>query len=598
MKLFSNNSKKRRLSFDSNAAGPAAAPLAAAVAANTNAAAMKNELTTFRESLPVFQYRQQLLDAILMTSNNNNNNNSRKQNNFHNDGDNNNNDNKVVLITAETGSGKSTQIPAYILEATASQFQQQPPLHQQMNHQQHHQHHCYRSMIVSQPRRVAAITLAQRVALEHDAAGSSTTTSRNLSSNSNSSSSCLGRLIGYRVRFDDCTNRGDYRNEQQTRLIYATDGMLLREAMVDPLLQRYSVIFLDEAHERSLQTDILIGVVQRARLARSSGSSSSSARSIMDATITTCDSEDPKFQQQQQHRHRRLPPLRVVVMSATLQVETFLEFFGRDQVQHLQIPGRQYPVQPLYTSRPVEDYLEAALSTVLRIHQNEEESVGGDILVFLPGQEEIEDMALLLKQCLLQEEKEANLAAAKASGAAGGGQWTGGDRVESLQGNGDNKGGRYPDSSSQQQQIINGVLICLLYAALPADIQMLAFAKRDPSTGCRRKIVLATNIAETSVTLPDIRYVVDCGKHKCRHVISSTGMESLTVQDVSQAQAAQRAGRAGRVAPGLCFRLYTQDAFDQLPADRYDFAFFFASCASRRLTHCLLSLCSPASCVN
>jgi HrpA-like RNA helicase len=189
-------------------------------------------------------------------------------------------------------------------------------------------------------------------------------------------------------------------------------------------------------------------------------------------------------------------------------------------------------------------------------------------------------MALLLKQYLLQEEKEEQLAARKVSAAGGAGQWTGGDRVESLQKDNGNKSGRYSGESSSsphQQQVVNGVLICLLYAALPAEIQMLAFAKRDPSTGCRRKIVLATNIAETSVTLPDIKYVVDCGKHKCRHVISeSTGMESLTVQDVSQAQAAQRAGRAGRVAPGLCFRLYTQEAFEQLPTDRYDWFLLLA----------------------
>jgi ATP-dependent RNA helicase DHX8/PRP22 len=358
MKLFSNN-KKRRLSFDGNATAAVAAPVS--VAANARDSTNSNELTAFRQSLPVFQYRQHLLDAILMSNN-------RKTSND-------NNNNKVVLITAETGSGKSTQIPAYVLEATAAQFAQyQPPWHQEQQDQNPSQQSLHYRMIVSQPRRVAAITLAQRVALEHDASSSSSSTAVSSSNNSNNSSSasCLGRLIGYRVRFDDCTNRG--RNgAEQTRLTYATDGMLLREAMVDPLLQRYSVIFLDEAHERSLQTDILIGIVQRARQARNSSTASNSgSRNGMYPT------------REDQVQHRSLPPLRVVVMSATLQIETFFNFFGRDQVQHLQIPGRQYPVQPLYTSRPVDDYLEAALSTVLRIHQNEPATgaEGGDVLVF------------------------------------------------------------------------------------------------------------------------------------------------------------------------------------------------------------------------
>jgi len=140
---------------------------------------------------------------------------------------------------------------------------------------------------VTQPRHVAAITLAQRVVLEQEG-------------------SMVGQLVGYRVRFDDCSS------PTETQLLYVTDGMLLREGMVDPLLQQYQVIFLDECHERSLQTDILIGVVQRARKARATTG-----------------------------KH----PLRVVLMSATLDIETFQKFFGSDQVITFRIPGRQYPVQ-------------------------------------------------------------------------------------------------------------------------------------------------------------------------------------------------------------------------------------------------------------
>lgn len=400
MKLFAPTAKKRRRPSVTN---------------------HDDNLLKFRQSLPVYAYRKQLLSAM--------------------------NSSEVLLVTAETGSGKSTQIPQYLLNSP-------------------------HRMAVTQPRRVAAMTLAGRVAEE--------------------SGSRLGHQVGYRVRFDDCTTPGE------TQLVYVTDGMLLREAMVDPLLRRYSVIFLDEAHERSLATDILLGVVYRARKAR----------------------------------HTTARPLQVVVMSATLNIQAFKDFFGSTKV--IAIPGRTFDVQVLYAAAPVDDYLEAALSTTVQIHRYEAE---GDVLVFLPGQEEIEDMAALLRQQLEEEEAV---------------QWTG-DKVVDLQDK-----NRYHGSN----QLVGGVLICLLYAALPPEAQLAAFDERPP--GCMRKIILATNIAETSVTLPAIRYVVDPGKHKCRHVLA-TGMESLTVEDISQAQAAQRAGRAGRVQEGMCFRLYTEDAFARLP---------------------------------
>lgn len=401
MKLFSQKAKKRRLRASSI-----------------------DELTEFRQNLPVYEYRKDLLRAI--------------------------GGSKVIILTSDTGSGKSTQIPAYLLGST-------------------------HRIAVTQPRRVAAVTLASRVALENQ--------------------SVLGHQVGYRVRFDDCS-RSD------TQLTYLTDGMLLREAMVDPFLRRYSVIFLDEAHERSLQTDILFGVVYRARKERKNTSH----------------------------------PLQVVVMSATLEISTFRDFFGADEVISVNIPGRTFPVQILYTAEPVEDYIEASLATILQIHYHEDP---GDILVFLPGQEEIEDLALLLRMQLYEEEKSS---------------WTG-DRVEVFQNQKHNL---------SPSQLVNKVLICLLYAALAPEAQIAAFDEKPP--GCDRKIILATNIAETSVTLPSIKYVIDPGKFKCRQ-ITPTGMESLTVEPISKAQAAQRAGRAGRVSAGLCFRLYTEDAFEQLQVD-------------------------------
>jgi HrpA-like RNA helicase len=407
-------------------------------------------------TLPVHSYKKEIWNAIAGSS-------SITNNNLP----------PVVLITAETGSGKSTQIPAYFLDT----------------------HHV---MAVTQPRRVAAITLAQRVASEQQ---------QNTSSKKTNNHNHQAR-IAYRVRFDDQTTL-------QTQLVYVTDGMLLREAMVDPLLSRYSIIFLDEAHERSLQTDVLMGVVQRARTRRNT------------------------------HGERSMYPLQVVVMSATLQVETFTRFFGgSDQVRIIAIPGRQFPVQVLYTEHPQEDYLEAALSTILQIHQRE--PAEGDILVFLPGQEEIEDLANLVKQQLQSQYEQQESKEALAT------RWTG-DRVEVL---------NSQSTINYSSSIIAGVWVCVLYAALPPDAQLAAFSQKPP--GCTRKVILATNIAETSVTIPDIKFVVDTGKHKCRHVAPATGMESLVVSDISKEQANQRKGRAGRTQAGFCFRLYTEDAFDKL----------------------------------
>ena len=163
--------------------------------------------------------------------------------------------------------------------------------------------------------------------------------------------------------------------------------------------------------------------------------------------------------------------------------------------------------------------------------------------MFLPGQEEIEDLASLLKKHLNEDEE---LIQSMSSG----------DIVQSLRGIGTDI------VSGSNAAIVNGVLICVLYAALPPEAQMFAFQPKPE--GCTRKIILATNIAETSVTLDGIRYVVDCGKHKTRDFSGTTGMESLSIHDVSKAQAAQRKGRAGRVSSGVCFRLYSEDAFDSL----------------------------------
>jgi HrpA-like RNA helicase len=340
-----------------------------------------------------------------------------------------------------------------------------------------------------------------------------------------------GSLVGHRVRFDDTT---DLQGKNTTRIMYVTDGMLLREATADPLFTRYQCIVLDEAHERSLQTDILFGVVKRAMQARRPTRKN-------DGQSSKDKDEMIQIRMRQRALELELPPLHIVVMSATLEIETFQEFFP--QAKSIKIPGRQFPVQTLYTPDFQEDYVDSALSTALQIHRYEDD---GDILIFLSGQEEIENLASLLRKHL---EEESELAKSL------NGDKDKGDIVQSIKGMG-------TDLSSGHGSMVNNVLVCVLYAALPPEVQMFAFLPKP--NNCKRKIILATNIAETSVTLDGIRYVIDSGKCKSRDYNSATGMESLTIADVSQAQAAQRTGRAGRVSAGMCFRLYPEPAFDSL----------------------------------
>lgn len=296
---------------------------------------LKGMLLKERSNLPVYQYRQEICNLAA--------------------------ENDVILVVAETGSGKSTQIPAYIYQSgmltifakhALTSIKKQP------------KRKYGRSICVTQPRRVAAITLAKRVSDE-------------LGCNP-------GENVGHRVRFDDTT---DIRGYDTTKIIYATDGMLLREAISDPLLQRYGMVVLDEAHERSLQTDILFGVVKRAVAARKVACDDD-----VDATkLYNSDDDDDASgvdKDGEVLRHMRvtasslgLPPLKVCVMSATLDVETFQNFFPGSSM--IKVPGRQFPVQLAYTDTPQEDYLDSALKTAIQIHKYGDD---GDVLIFLPGQ--------------------------------------------------------------------------------------------------------------------------------------------------------------------------------------------------------------------
>lgn len=305
-------------------------------------------------------------------------------------------------------------------------------------------------LCVTQPRRVAAMSLAKRVAQEMNEK--------------------LGGVVGYSVRFEEMTSK-------DTMIKYLTDGMLLRELLSDPTLSRYTTIILDEAHERTLRTDILFGMIKRIQAAR------------------------PAIQ-----------PLKIIIMSATLDPKRFESFFKNVGVYR--VPGRMFPVKLLYSVEPVQDYVDAAILTIFQIHTDAKNAQGGDILVFLTGQEEIEAIQKTLEEY----------------------------------------GPQCPAGTPK-------MIVCPIFASLPSHQQMAVF--QPTPAGCR-KIILATNIAETSITISGIRFVIDTGFVKMRQYNSRTGMEALLVQPVSKSSARQRTGRAGREAPGDCYRLYPEEAFLKL----------------------------------
>jgi ATP-dependent RNA helicase DHX8/PRP22 len=371
----------------------------------------------------------------------------------------------VTVLVGETGSGKTTQVPRLLLEAGLAG--------------------AAGAVACTQPRRVAATAVAARVASEMGVR--------------------LGGLVGYSVRFDDCSS-------EETRIKYVTDGMLVREALADPLLLKYGVVVVDEAHERTVPTDVLLGLLKRAAAARAGGGSGGG-----DAGGAP------------------LPPLKLLVMSATLDAGPFLRFFPGAAAARVR--GRAHPVRVLYTAAPQDSYLDAAVAAALQVHADEPP---GDILVFLTGQDEIEAAERLL----------ADRAAALAAGGAEA------ERPRQPSSTADPA-----DADADAEPRPTSMLILPMYAALPPEAQAAVFLPAPPGT---RKVVLATNVAETSITIPGVRYVVDCGMVKARAFAPRLGADVLEVAPVSQAQARQRSGRAGREGPGACFRLYTEDAFRAL----------------------------------
>ena len=348
-----------------------------------------------RENLPIFQFRSKIVEAVR--------------------------ENQLLVVVGETGSGKTTQMTQYLAEEGFAM----------------------RGKIgCTQPRRVAAMSVAKRVAEEVGCR--------------------LGGEVGYTIRFEDCTS-------SDTKIKYMTDGMLLRECLLDPDMKQYSVILLDEAHERTVSTDVLFGLLKKAA--------------------------------------KRRPDLKIIVTSATLDAEKFSSYFFNCPI--FSIPGRTFPVEILYTKEPESDYLDAALITVMQIHITEPP---GDILLFLTGQEEIDTSCEILFE-----------------------------RMKAL-------GSSVPE-----------LIILPVYSSLPSEQQSRIF---EPAPEGARKVVIATNIAETSITIDGIYYVIDPGFVKQNCYDPKSGMDQLIVMPISQAQAKQRAGRAGRTGPGKCYRMYTEAAYN------------------------------------
>jgi pre-mRNA-splicing factor ATP-dependent RNA helicase DHX38/PRP16 len=328
-------------------------------------------------------------------------------------------DNQVTIVVGQTGSGKTTQLTQFLYEDGYGK----------------------QGLIgCTQPRRVAAMSVAKRVSEEMMVK--------------------LGGLVGYAIRFEDCTSK-------ETKIKYMTDGVLLRESLVEPDLDKYSCIIMDEAHERALNTDVLMGLIKKV-LAR-----------------------------------RR--DLKLIVTSATMNSERFSRFYGG--APEFIIPGRTFPVDIQYSRSPCEDYVDSAVKQVLAIHVSQGP---GDILVFMTGQEDIEITCELVAE-----------------------------RLKLL---------NDPPKLS----------ILPIYSQMPADLQAKIFERAAPGV---RKVIVATNIAETSLTVDGIMYVVDSGFSKLKVYNPKMGMDTLQITPVSQANASQRAGRAGRTGPGKCFHLYTERAF-------------------------------------
>ncbi|POS80762.1 helicase associated domain-containing protein [Diaporthe helianthi] len=396
------------------------------------------DLLRLREKLPIWKHRDEIRNGLRT--------------------------NDVLIVAAETGSGKSTQVPQFLF---TEDWCRKRMVKIRSGDNRVSDVSVGGVIAITQPRRVAATTLAHRVSNEAGTPLRQTAGARE-------------GLVGYSVRFDHNVPKG-------TKIKFLTEGMLLQELLRDPHLCQYSAVIVDEIHERSVDVDLLSGFLKQIISGDKSG--------------------------------RGGIPLKVVVMSATANVEKVQSFFtvenatGTLKPNTLEIPGRLYPVELIHAPSPVPDIQDALLKTIFKIHT--EQPCPGDILAFLIGQEQIENAQKIIE-----------------------------------------------DYAKTLDPKVPKLVPVPLFGQMSIEAQQKAF---QPVKGrVVRKVVLATNIAETSVTVPGVRYVVDTGKAKVKQFRLRLGMESLLAKPISKSSAIQRAGRAGREAAGKCYRLYTQDGFESL----------------------------------
>lgn len=436
------------------------------------------EVQQLRMQLPVFSEEHRIMEAI-----------------HHHD---------IIVLCGETGSGKTTQVPQFLYESGYGDV---------------HSPTTPGMIGVTQPRRVAAVSMAKRVASELG--------------------EVHGKRVGYQIRFDSTIqNEGQ---ENGTALKFMTDGVLLREMMKDFMLEKYSVLIIDEAHERNVNTDILIGMLSRVV----------------------------------KLRRGKSKPLKLVIMSATLRVSDFSENKQLFAVPPpiVQVEARQYPVSVHFNKKTRPDYIEEAFKKSCKIHKR---LPPGGILVFLTGQNEINTVVRKLRKefpfrnnkphlydlnddteyrasnNVTMEAEDVDLEIALRERAA--------EELESESENDSEDEEGFDETLEDHQSETDPLYVLPLYSLLPTKQQMKVFENPPPGS---RLCIVATNVAETSLTIPGIRYVVDCGRSKERKYDEETGVQSFEVDWVSKASAGQRAGRAGRTGPGHCYRLYSSAIYEE-----------------------------------